>query len=231
MNGEQPEPRNDGGPNSAIIYMVSIYLLLIAFFVIMHTISKKEEVRTAAVVGSLQMTFERPDERMEDLPSTVGKPKLAGPNEVFRERVESLFGAFVETARFSQVSKGNVLRVTMPVEALFYAGSATLRADRLALVREIADMIANPRPYRQNMIAVGFEMGPARDAREDAAPGRRLEIRRAGVLARDLVRHEVAPDLVTVGLLDGQTDTLRITFTSRSTADSTDGEDDDDRAA
>lgn len=228
MNGEEPETRNDGEPNSAIIYMVSIYLLLIAFFVIMHTISKKEDVRTAAVVGSLQMTFERPEERMEDLPSTQGNPELAGPNEVFRDRVESLFGSFLETARFSHVKRGNVLRVTIPVEALFYAGSATLRADRLALMREIADMIANPRPYRRNMIEVGFEMGAPLNAAEGDRMGQRLEIRRAGVLARDLVQHEVDPALVTVGLLDGRAGTMRITFTSHSTGGTTDTNGDDD---
>jgi hypothetical protein len=230
MDREEPQSANGREPNSAIIYMVSIYLLLIAFFIIMHTISQKEEVRTAAVVGSLQVTFQRPERRMENLPSTSGEPQLSCPNEVFRERVESLFGSFLETARFSHVDNGNVLQVTMPAEALFYTDSATLRADRVALMREIADMIVNPRPYRRNMIEIGLEVGGSVAADSGESLGRRLEIRRAGVLARDLVAHEVDPDLVTVGLLDGEAGTMRITFTSRSSDGPADGGKGDDGA-
>lgn len=218
MDHQDPQSANGREPNSAIIYMVSIYLLLIAFFIIMHTISQKEEVRTAAVVGSLQVTFQRPEQPMKDLPSTAGEPKLAGPNKVFRKRVESLFGSFLETARFSDVKKGNVLQVTMPADSLFYTQSATLRADRLALMREIADMIVNPRPYRRNRIEIGLELGAPPAADDGDNLGRRLEIRRAGALARDLVNHEVDPSLVTVGLLDGKAGTMRITFTSRSSS-------------
>lgn len=213
MDFQEDSPKRRGG-DAAVVYMVSIYLLLIAFFVILHTISKKEAVREAAVVGSLRVTFQRPEDRTEDLPSASGRTELSGPNEVFRDQLESVFGSFLDTARFSQVKKGNVLQVTVAAKDLFYDRTATLRADRIDLMRRMADLVTNPQPYRRNTIEIGFEAAVPLDGNDGL--GRRLEIRRGGVLARDLVRNEVDPALVTVGIFRGAPDTLRITFTSRS---------------
>ena len=223
MDGEPDLPRTDGS-NASIVYMVSVYLLLIAFFVILHTVSKKEEVKAAAVVGSLRVTFQRPEHKTEDLPQDTGQPKFSGPNKEFRDHVIGLFGSFINSARFSQSEAGNVLRVTSRPEDLFYAGTSTLRADRIDLVRRMADMITNPQPYRSNRIEIWLEAGK----RQTGPAGKQLSIRRAGIIARDLEKHEVDPRQVTIGIVPGKGDHMYMTFAAdetRSGGASTDGAD------
>lgn len=207
MDGSPDQPRTDGS-NASIVYMVSIYLLLIAFFVILHTVSKKEAVKAAAVVGSVRVTFQRPEKQAEDLPQDTGQPKFSGPNKEFRDHVVGLFGSFINSSRFSKIEQGNVLRVGTDPNEFFYRGTSTLRADRLDLMRGMADMITNPQPYRRNRIEIWVEAGE----HTGAPAGKQLEIRRAGALARDLVKHDVDPHQVTIGIVPGKGHRLFMTF-------------------
>jgi len=204
------EPRPQESSNAVIVYMVSVYLLLIAFFVILHTVSKKEEVRAAAVVGSLRVTFQRPEGRTEDLPQDSGKPRFSGPNEDFRDHVIGLFGSFINSSRYSQTEGGNVLRISVDPEAIFYSGTSTLRADRIDLVRRLADMIANPQPYLRNSIDIWMQ----RPVMEADGAGKTLAVRRAGVLARDLEANGVDPKGIGIGVTRGAGDQIYMTFTS-----------------
>lgn len=217
----EPDPQSHGpGPDrtggATTVYMVSIFLLLIALFAILHTVSRKEDTRAAAVADSLRATFQRSGgpggkERAETF-------RFSGLSPEFRETVIQLFGSFVDRARFSHVEDANMLRIAVEPGEIFHTGTATLRADRLALVQRLAEMIAGSHSGMHSRIDIWLQ----RPAGSGDAAGRTLTVHRAGVLARDLVRQQVAPKCIGIGVGKGKGERILFVFTAIAASDNAD---------
>lgn len=209
-------PRPDRTGSATTVYVVSIFLLLIALFAILHTVSKKEDGRAAAVADSLRATFQR-----TGAPGVDGRPETArfsGLSPEFRDSVIQLFGTFVDSTRFSHVETANMLRIAVDPGEIFHTGTATLRADRLALVQRLAEMIAGSHSGMHSRIDIWLQ----RPAGSGDAAGRTLTVHRAGVLARDLVRQQVAPKRIGIGVGKGKGERILFVFTAIAASDNAD---------
>jgi hypothetical protein len=192
--------------------MVSVFLLLIALFAILHTVSRKEDARAAAVADSLRATFQRSDGLTGDV--AQGKGRLSGLDPEFSDTVITLFGSFIDTSHFSHVESSNVLRIAVEPQEIFYSGTSTLRSDRTELMQRLAEMIAGARPYLRNSIDVWVQ----RPAGRGDEVGKTLAVHRAGVIARDLVMQQVAPKRIGIGVAEGGSDRILFVFTATPVA-------------
>ena len=58
FNSKDSGPVKDSGP----ILFLGLFLLLLAFFILLNSLATREEIRTRAVINSLLLTFQAPEE-------------------------------------------------------------------------------------------------------------------------------------------------------------------------
>lgn len=226
----------DTGP----LLFLSLFLLLLAFFILLNSLATLQETKTRAVISSLASTFRTevaPDASAQILISTLGP--VPQPEEVVAE-IERLWLTAVPVARVEQLTPGRTLQIEFSVFDLFVGGEPTVRADRRELMRATAGALAaRIEGYKAIMtLTTGAERlgaldlrgveaaarpaesgdvvdisDPAADLRETAVVDeRRLPFLRATILARSLVDAGAPPDGLSVGVREGAPLRVRLRF-------------------
>lgn len=234
----KPAPRKETGT----LLFLSLFLLLLAFFILLNSLATFRETKTRAVMTSVSATFqteEVSDISAELLVSTLGQ--VPEPEAVLDE-VERLWRTAVPIAEVEVVSPGRDMMIEMPVTQLFVGAEARVRGDRQALLDAtatalsarleglvvemqalifVADLSADPRPAAGSG-ASGGAAAPAETA-DLADPGAELQPRtamegmplaaaRADALARAFVDRGAPPDGLQVGLRAGDPRRVRLRF-------------------
>lgn len=130
--------------NALLLQMLSVYLLLLAFFVVLNSISHVEAARTRAVSSSLNETFAangRPAERTDLFTSDAGN---APSDAAMLARVGALIRTELALVEARDVVPGRVMQVTLPADSLFVPGREAIDALRRPLIERIARVLANP---------------------------------------------------------------------------------------
>lgn len=147
MEDEAPPKPKEGGDSSTALFL-GLYLILLAFFVLLNTLAHIQEEKVKAAISSLEATFTsevlNPGERAR----LSLKPGTAGISDSFRAEVRDLFQAAIPLARFQLQTRGNVLRVSVRTEALFYPGEARVRAEAVDLFSRLARVLQASRGGR-----------------------------------------------------------------------------------
>lgn len=175
-----PKRKSDQDPN--IILMLSLYLLLLAFFILLTTISQFEQERTREVVESVNVTFEGKVVASESLPNpNAGTGALDGSPSL-SDQVKSLFKQTIPTVEVEESADGTVMRIEMDARALFRRDSTALAPGRSALFRRLAEALTEG-SSRQGFFELRFEHAVP----QGAGVGRNsLSVLRGGAVARRL---------------------------------------------
>lgn len=182
--------------------MLSLYLLLLAFFVVLHNNSRAHDAKAKAVAGSLHASFAGKGTE-GDRPVPDSTP-LGGA--LVEARFRSMVGHVVKThialAEVEVVGRGRFLRARLPVSAVFLDGGASIRPGLSTLLRRIAEELAD-RPdgtrYDLEVFIASAWITPA--MLRERSP---LEIDRADAIARALLRAGAPTNAVSVGLRQGR---------------------------
>ena len=139
---QREEPRN----NPLLMLVLSLYLLLLAFFVVLNSISNVEITRSTAVSGSLNETFAadgRPADQSVTLVSSQGN-LLA--DTAFLSRVGSLIRTELAFATVEEVLPGRLMSVTMSADELFIPGREAVNPLLRPIIDRVAKALINPSP-------------------------------------------------------------------------------------
>jgi flagellar motor protein MotB len=195
--------------NALLLQMLSVYLLLLAFFVVLNSISHVEAARTRAVSGSLNETFSvdgRPDERTVLFTSDAGS---APRDAAMLTRIGDLIRTELELVEARDVEPGRSMEITLPADVLFVPGRASIDPLRRPLIERIARSLADPLPgmrYDADII-VGTD-GSAR-----------LSTRRAAYLASIFTVAGAPPRSVSAGTDRESPGSLKLVFHVRPLAE------------
>ena len=113
--------------NTTILQFLSLYLLVLAFFILLVSISTFEKVKSSAVMDSLNSTFATvlpPNTELTSFNSKSG-PILAG--QAFQDKTNKLFATTLDAEKIEVIQPGRVMRVQMAADSLFETGKAVLR--------------------------------------------------------------------------------------------------------
>lgn len=195
---------------SSILFL-GLYLLLLAFFILLNGISQIEENKTRAVVGSLNATF-RPEMGTGtgiDIPSIPSALKDFLAAQAFQNEVSSLFRAVIPLSEVQIARPGELMTVVMPVDALFETASDALKDGRRSLVERIARALAAaPKGQRYD---VEFVVGSPSPVDGNTAPPE-LGLARAAAFARSLEAAGAPQSSLGVGLKPGAPGQVFIAF-------------------
>ncbi len=201
-------PREKHDP--ILLQVFSLYLLLLAFFILLNNISNAEAARERLVTGSLNSAFSSAGRETESPAVFAARFGNFLSDPEFQARLSALVETDLALARFRVIEAGRVMEVRMPYNELFETGNAQLRFDRLPFLRRVARMISDraggARFDLDILIATGTP-GP-----EVSSAIRGLAIARAGAAISRLEADGAPRDSLAGGIERGDAGTLRLVF-------------------
>ena len=204
----RPDSANKSAPNANIVALLSLKLLLLAFFILLSTISKFEEERSRAVMYSVAMAF------AGAVPATEGRNVPdAGIGALDRQaslsdRIRALFRQTLPLVEVETAASGRVLRLEVRASDLFAMGQSDLRPQRGILLRRLANALSDPaRGPGLYTVDVLHAVPPG-----DDAPATRLPAARSGTIVRSLAGLGVPADRLSTGLWPTHGNPGRIAF-------------------
>lgn len=230
--------QKDSGP----VLFLSLFLLLLAFFILLNSLSTLEDTKTRAVISSVSATFKttkKPDMSVQILISTLGP--VPEPEEVISE-IERLWVTAIPLTQSKIITPGREMEMTLPVNELFLNGEATLRADRQNLINVTADALSariegftaimyfvlGTDDLKTAQSSMGIKPVEVVEPKENtivnlddpgeslviakAVDSRDLSFARVTLFANTVVDTGSPPSGVSVGLRKGSKETIRIRF-------------------
>jgi hypothetical protein len=208
--GDRPE--SDAG--RTITLFLALYLLILAFFILLVSISSVEEVKSKALMDSLTSTFSSvlpPRMDLTAFNATTGDFLAA---DEFQRQVTGLFSTIIGVVKVDTIQPGRLMRVELDGNGLFETDQAMIREGQYAFMdRLVSALSSNPPGLR-------FELEfivPAPWQENNTLPvNKSLSIERAGAFARDLLSRGAPPGSVSIGLRGGYEKTVEIWFYIRA---------------
>jgi len=210
--------------DAGIVLMLSLQLILLAFFILINSIAEIESMRMRAVLDSVDNAFNGTYRSIPD-PATApaGSGVLTEATDGLSQ-VHALVSAAIPGANAKYVGDSETLRIDLPANALFAIGEDRLRASRADLVRRLARALM-PDPSGAQRYEVEVLHGTARRSGHEApAPDGTLplEIRRDGALAQALRAQGLPAEALSIGLLPNRPELIRLILRARNGGGSAD---------
>jgi len=204
----------EGHGGSSIALFLGLYLLVLAFFILLVSISTVEDVKSQAVMDSLSSTFTTilpPSMNLTTDPSVDGRI-MAG--QQFQEQVTNIFATTIQVTKVDIIQPGRLMRVELNSDILYEEGKATIRESNGPLLdRIIASLSGRPPGLRYDM---EFVISSPYTSGKSLPIGQTLEVARAGAFARKMLSLGVPPDSVAVGMQPGDPKDISIWFYVRN---------------
>lgn len=189
--------------------ILSLFLLLLAFFIMLNSLAQFEARRTRAVLGSLAATFNvsEPDGQTRTLGSFQGH--LDAVAELERE-ITGLLRTLVAFGEFKLIKTGTLLSTSIDNDVLF--------TDGVAVSQDLKDL-AEPAAALLNSVSEQIIVETtiyARPAGKKVIGARSLAIEaaaaQAGAVVRTFVDFGLPTNQLVIALEDGDPDQTRIEF-------------------
>lgn len=169
-------------PGSTTTLFVSLYVILLAFFILLTSLGQIDDTRSRSVMDSLRQVF--PGGFQMELRGQRGASEaMAQAEKLFRTRIERL------DARLSV--GGSRLTLGMPHTELFRAGTPNFSAQTSGLLLRLTDLM------RQGAAGQGLAIGLEAS---DTVAGRDLGSAQLARLAAALEHAGIAPERITIAL-------------------------------
>jgi flagellar motor protein MotB len=200
-------PANEKNANAVIF--VSLYLLLLAFFIFLHSVSVLQEERVRTVLGSVNIAFAG---LSRDTPADRQR-KLTGEEQgtqAFHAKLKNVFETAVPLVESRYTRGGTRLQFSVPVRQLFAYRSLKLREALDGFLNDVAaTMIA-----RNNNVATDIEIriGTGVSLPELAAVSDDIAAQRVAHLSQRLMDKGVPSRNISIGMEAGDAGLIHFSF-------------------
>lgn len=196
-----------GDANAGLL--LSLYLLLLAFFIVLYSISNREKVRSIAAIDSLTATFQIEGAKVLDVHQRAAVTVPFDSLATVKRELRRVFEQEVPIANVHIFRRGDVMYVTVPAVAIFVPGTAELRLEPPTFLDGLAGALK--RRNGDATLEVRFVVGTGRSfPRADAPPG--LPLRRSARLAGALDGRDLPGISVAAGVAVGYGGVIQILF-------------------
>ena len=124
------EIKTEANPDSGNIIFLSLFLLLLAFFILLNALATIEETKSREVLTSVAATFRSVVDSETQAQILISDLGLTPETHEVLEALEQLWITSVPVTRVERLTRGQVLQLTVPANELFLGGQTALRADR-----------------------------------------------------------------------------------------------------
>ncbi len=203
FNSKNSGPVRDSGP----VLFLGLFLLLLAFFILLNSLATREEIKTRAVINSLLLTFQAPEEEETSREVYISALAPVPEPEDLVEELERLWVASIPLLKIERLTAGRTMQADMPINELFFGRGDALRSDRRTLLINTAKALSFTAQGFVNELE--FVLGDQSDPNGEPD---RIQMARAVAIARELVANGAPPDTVKIGVVRGDHRHLRMRF-------------------
>jgi len=206
--GKPTESREDSSIDPQQLLALSLFILLLAFFIVMTAISSVNETRSRPVIESLERTFASKPRGDDEYPSPQPGPEFGtGQGHAF-DQLENLFSAQLPTFQAKRMDGDSTMFVQVREEEFFEA--VRPRPDAVgggpshfvSNLIKIIDPAQSKKKYSLSLL-VNLPESPQNVAQESPDQKRQI-VRRAGQYGTILTQNNLPSELLSVGLQQGE---------------------------
>lgn len=201
-------PQSSG--NSHLVALLSLKILLLAFFLLLNSLATFQEERSSAVVESVRDAFQGllPAERSVNRDPS-GLAMLDGGEDVV-DALKQLFGSDLPLADLPASSGGRVLQIDFADDSLFEGDGSALGPEGVDTLRQLAAVLSDSRFIHQRVrIDVLYGLPGSSSGLAD----HRVALLRAAAVVRLLEGEGVPAMRLSAGLLPNFPTKVRLHFT------------------
>ena len=209
-----PIETSEDGADHTIALFLGLYLVVLAFFILLVTISTLEETKSKRVMDSLSSTFTSIVPPSADLRTFKAKDGDVLAGQEFQQQITGIFATELGIDQIETVQPGRQMRMILAADSLFFKDEARIRPAMYPMLdRTVAALSNRPAGLRFDM---EFVIGAPTAADGKTMPTEEtLEVQRAGAFARAMNERGIPPDSISVGMRPGHVDQIVIWFYTR----------------
>ena len=215
--GNDREYYPDTSKSGGSFLVLSLFLLLLAFFILLNAISTRTEVKSRAVMDSLLTTFRTTGQSAPTAEILFSRLGATREPEELVDAMRHLWVNEVPVAEIEVFTDGRTMQLRLPANMIFPGGRALLRKDRRRLLTDVAEVLAVEAPGFSNelelLVSTNWRVGEELDLEAN-----NLEIARAVKFAEELIASGAPRDTVSIGIREGDGKELEFRFFVRSKA-------------
>ena len=132
------QKQKDGSP----LLFLSLFLLLLAFFILLNSMAELEKNKTRQVITSVSSTFKTISQANKFVQihlSTLGP--VPEPEDVIDE-INNLWVTAIPLIKTEIITPGREMKISMHVDDIFEKGSVRLREDKQGLINQTANVLS-----------------------------------------------------------------------------------------
>jgi len=200
---------------------VSLYLIVLAFFVVMNSISNQDQNKVDAATESVTRAFKNPFEPEADFVDLSANEAAVTPNDEFHDQISGVFASLIGFDGKFPTKGGNIVKVHFNPNDLFEHGSSDFRPNQQKFLQQLSGFLAGGRLSERRVIDVVISSG------ESLPRGPKYwqdtDILRAGAFVHQLKKMGVAENQLSIGIVKGAKDRMTLTFHNRDLKGSVQG--------
>jgi len=202
---------------------LSLFIMLLAFFIVLNALSSFEEVKSRPVMESLDQAFSSKIVKRDILPSSVPDPVKSINEGDTVDRLDALFKAQISAFEATKSKSRGIMHVKLPLDefskAIMAVGqddlteTKTITASKKFFLPTLISILKSDQagaPYRMDVV-INVSENPANMQNLNPEEMDRI-IDRVGQFSRKLERAGMPQNLLSVGLQKGPEDEVEIFF-------------------
>lgn len=190
--------------NGNIVLLLSLNLILLAFFILLTSLSEFEADKAQAVMESVNRAFDGRIESSDRAPAVSASLGAMPEAEAKISEIGSLFEAIIPTSQANRIRRATAVRVELTAASLFQPAGVSLRPGRENLIQRLAQLLTrDPRAGLTYALEILLGAGAPSEGVGGTAGfhPRPLEVRRAAMLADRLIEAGLPAPALSIGLL------------------------------
>lgn len=207
--GEGAEGARSDRPDPGLVALLSLQLLLLAFFILLTALSQYEQDRVQRVVESVSDAFGVRFDSSAPQPVSHGALDFHEAMKPVAEELRRVAVAALPLRLEIELRRDGELRVELPYDILFGLADASPRATVRPLLVALSRALTGQR-FENRSWTLEAATRVAGFGRSGSALERDLAIRRSAALVRSLEALGLPSERLAAGLLDGSAQSLRL---------------------
>ena len=199
--------------NPNVIVFLSIFLLMLGFFILLNALSSLEQVRVEMAVGSVVATFSSGRSTPTEKTAAGTRTGIFRSGETFREALEGMFEPSVPLETITLARPGAVLEAKVPANYLYRWSRTELHSRTRAILDAMADNLTRNEPGRRFEVELMLGAGPSLG--RGRAAERAFLIERLSAFANSLRAQGVPGSSIRIALGETPIGDARLTFFDR----------------
>ena len=197
-----------GGDTTSLF--VSLYLIILAFFMVLNSISNQSQTKVKSATDSVTRAFDNPFAPEAAFVEVTEEDEAQSPNDEFYEQLQGVFASLIGFEGKFPTQGGNTIRVEVNQNSLYLRDNYDFRENQQPFFNQLANFLQNESVGTVREIEYIVYSGE----RFPAGPEywKNLSILRSGALVHKLTNMGVREDQLSIGVSPGDEDLVKVTF-------------------